>query len=176
MEREPAGRFLEGIGRCPVIWSVYHTNMRSIREPFVVARPAGARIRTRLRLPAADQAVVRSVGDQLGHLAGVDLAWRCRLGQGSDERARRKQALTGQSSSRWAGAITRTSSDQWQRAAANLADRRTLLRRVTTTIRRRLAVPVGQRRDRVRGYASQAERCSKQGRLQHLQAALVLQP
>jgi hypothetical protein len=147
--------------------------MRSISEPFVVARPAGARIRTRLRLTAADEAVVRSVGNQLGHLAGADLAWRCRLGQGSDERVHRKRALTGQSSSRWAGAITRTSSDQWQRAVANLGDRRILLRRAVTTIQRRLAVPVGQRRGRVRGYASQAERYSKQGRLQHLQAALA---
>jgi len=55
--------------------------MRSIYEPFVVARPAGARIRTRLRLSAADQAVVRTVGEHLGGLAGADLAWRCRLGQ-----------------------------------------------------------------------------------------------
>jgi hypothetical protein len=52
--------------------------MRSIREPLVVAPPAGARIRTRLRLSAADQAVVWAVGEYLGGQAGVDLAWRCR--------------------------------------------------------------------------------------------------
>jgi hypothetical protein len=147
--------------------------MRSIIEPFVVARPAGASIRTRLRLPAADQAVVRTVGEHLGRLASADLAWRGRLGQGSDERARRKRTLTGQSSSRWAGAITRTSNDQWQQAVTNLAHRRDLLSRAATMIQRRLAVPVGQRQGRIRGYASQAERCSKQGRLQHLQAALA---
>jgi hypothetical protein len=147
--------------------------MRSLRGPFVVARPAGARIQTRLRLSAADQAVVRAVGEYLGCLAGADLAWRCRLGPASDQRAVRKRSLTGQSSSRWAGSITRTSGDQWQRALANLADRRIALRRAVQTIRWRLAVPAGQRRGRVRGYASGAERFAKQGRLQRLQAELA---
>jgi hypothetical protein len=89
--------------------------MRSINEPFVVARPAGARVKTRLRLSAADQAVVETVGEYLGGLAGADLAWRCRLGRGEDQGTVRKQTLTGRSSSRWAGSITRTSGDQWQR-------------------------------------------------------------
>jgi hypothetical protein len=86
--------------------------MRLISEPFVVARPAGARVRTRLRLTAADQAVVRAVGEHLGRLAGADVAWRCRLGRGGEQRAVRKRTLTSQSSSRWAGSITRTSNDQ----------------------------------------------------------------
>jgi hypothetical protein len=37
----------------------------------------------------------------------------------------------------------------------------------------RLAVPVGGRQGRVRGYASEAERFAKQGRLQHLEAELA---
>ncbi len=45
--------------------------LRAIAAPFVVARPAGIRIRTRLRLSATDQAVLREVGEYLGHLAGV---------------------------------------------------------------------------------------------------------
>ena len=147
--------------------------MRSISVPFVVARPAGTRIRTRLRLSAADQAMVWSVGEYLGSLAGGDLAWRCRLGAAADQRAVRKRTLTGRSSSRWAGSITRSSNDQWQRARANLADRRIALRRATRTIRLRLAAPVGGRQGRVRGYASRAERFAKQGRLQHLQAELT---
>jgi hypothetical protein len=147
--------------------------MRSIREPFMVAPPAAARVKTRLRLSPADQVVVRAVGEYLGRLAGADLGWRCRLGSGPDQRALRKRNLTGQASSRWAGSITRTSNDQWQRAMANLADRRTTLRRAGRTIQRRLAVPMGQRQGGVRGYASQAERFAKQGRLQHLQAELA---
>jgi len=147
--------------------------MRSISGPFVVAPLAGARIRTRLRLTTADEAVVRAVGEQLGRLAGADLAWRCRLGVGKDQRAVRKRGLTGTSSSRWAGSITRTSNDQWQRAWGNLADRTIGLRRAAHTIRSRLAVPVGRTQGRVRGYASGAERFAKQGRLQRLEAELA---
>jgi hypothetical protein len=113
------------------------------------------------------------VGEHLGRLAGADLAWRCRLGRAGEERATRKRALTNESSSRWAGSITRTSNDQWRRALANLADRRIGLRRAAHTIRLRLAVPVGGRQGRVRGYASRAERFAKQGRLQHLEAELA---
>jgi hypothetical protein len=147
--------------------------MRSIAEPFVVGSSAGARIRTRLRLTAVDEAVLRAVGAHLGRLAGNDLAWRCRLGRGDDQWAVRKRAATHQSSSRWAGTITRTSNDQWQRALTNLADQRIGLRRAIRSIRTRLAVPVGGKQGRARGYATKAERYSKQRRLQHLEAKLV---
>jgi hypothetical protein len=146
--------------------------MRSIGRPFVVTPPTGARIRTRLRLSEADEAVLRAVGDHLGRLASADLAWRCRLGQQDDLRTIRKRASTGQSSSRWAGAITRTSGDQWQRALANLADRKIMLRRAIRTIRSRLAVPVGSKQDRVRGYATRTERFAKRWR--HHAAAVVI--
>jgi hypothetical protein len=148
-------------------------NMRSVAPPFVVAPPAGARIRTRLRMSEADDAVVRAVGDHLGRLASFDLAWRCRLGRQDDLRAIRKRALTSLSSSRWAGAVTRTSGDQWQRAMANLANRRIALRRAVRTIRSRLVVPVGSKQGRVRGYASRSELFAKRRRLQHLEAQLV---
>jgi hypothetical protein len=143
---------------------------------LVAAPPSGARIRTRLRLSADDEQVLRAVGRHLGRLAGQDLTRRCRLGRGPDQRADRKRALTAASSSRWAGAITRTSGDQWARAYANLLDARTGLRRAVTRLRARLAVPVGQSRgggrSRVRGYHSQAERFQKQRRLQHLGSRL----
>jgi hypothetical protein len=147
--------------------------MRSIAPPFVVAPPAGARIRTRLRLTQADEAVVSAVGNHLGRLASSDLAWRCRLGRQDDLRTIRKRALTGLSSSRWAGTITRISDDQWQRAMANLADRRIALRRAIRTIRSRLVVPVGSKQGRVRGYANRSELFAKRRRLQHLEAELV---
>jgi hypothetical protein len=146
--------------------------MRSISAPFLVARPVGVRITTRLRLSSADEAVVWAVGEYLGSLAGADLAWRCRLGTAADRRAVRKRSLTCRSSSRWAGSITRTSNDQWQRELANLTDHRIALQRATRTIRWRLAAPVGGRQGWVRGYASRAERFAKQARLQHLQAEL----
>src|SRR5919197_2971548 len=147
--------------------------MRSLATPFVVAPPVGARVRTRLRLPAWDEAVVRAVGEHLGRLAGGDLAVRCRLGRGDDQRADRKRAITAASSSRWAGAITRTSGDQWQRAANNLLDARVGLRRAVRRLQARLGVPVGQRQGRVRGYGSRAERFQKQRRLQQLQTRLA---
>jgi hypothetical protein len=124
---------------------------------------------------AEDAEVLWQVGDYLGRLAGRDLTARCRLGSGPDRRAGRKRALTADSSSRWAGAITRTSNDQWERAYANLRDTRVGLRRGIKRTRARLAVPVGQAqgRGRVQGYHSQAERFQKQRRVQHLQARLA---
>ncbi len=84
------------------------------------------------------------------------------------QRTARKRALTAQSSSRWAGSITRTSNDQWDRELANLFDRRVGLRRAIRIIESRLAVTVGSRHGRVRGYASVTGRTAKQRRLQHL--------
>jgi hypothetical protein len=147
--------------------------MRAIVAPFVVAPPSGARIRTRLRVAGGDEWVLRTVGACLGRLANQDLAVRCRLGPGPDQRADRKRALTSASSSRWAGTITRTSNDQWQRGRRNLLDTREGLRRACRSIRSRLKVPVGGRQGRVRGYGSQAERFQKQGRLRHLEARLA---
>ena len=147
--------------------------MRPIAAPFVVAPPSGTRIRARLRVDADDERVLWAVGAQLGGLAGQDLATRCRLGWGDDQRAERKRALTPESSSRWAGSITRTSNDQWQQGRKNQVDERERLRRACRTIRARLAVPVAERRGRVRGYASQEERFQKQRRLQVLEARLA---
>ncbi len=152
------------------------SNMRSLIAPFIAAPPAGARIRTRLRVDSTDARVLRLLGDHLGGLASVDVAVRCQLGHHDDQRASRKRALTACSSSRWAGAITRTANDQWQRGYQNLLDTQVGLRRAVTAIRARLGVPVGavqgRGRSRVRGYASQAERFEKRRRLQRLEARL----
>jgi hypothetical protein len=147
--------------------------MRSIRAPFLVALPAAARIRTRLRVGEQDAVVLHMVGEKLGRLASTDLAGRCRLGRGHDRRGERKRALTAQSSSRWAGAITRTSGDQWTCAHQNLLEERVSLRRRLRTIDRRLTAPVGRRAGRLRGYASRAERWAKQRRRQRLCARLA---
>ena len=57
--------------------------------------------------------MLREVGEHLGALLRSDVAARCRLGVGSKHlgRAERKRALTPRCSSRWAGAITRTTDD-----------------------------------------------------------------
>jgi IS605 OrfB family transposase len=152
--------------------------LREIAAPFVVAVPSGARVRTRLRVAAADAAVLRMVGSHLGSLASADLAARCREGQ-LDARGRarsrreRKRALTAASSSRWAGAVTRASEDQWQLGWRNLGAETATLRSRVKTIGSRLAVPAGTKNGRARGYATRAERFSKQRRLQVLQARLT---
>ena len=88
--------------------------LRSITAPFVVAPPRGARVRTRLMVDDHDAAALRAIGAHLGSLAGEDLARRCNEGkrdtkQRAQSRRERKRDLTARSSSRWAGAITRTS-------------------------------------------------------------------
>ena len=57
------------------------SGLRSVAAPFVAAAPAGARVRTRLRVSAQDQAVLRAAGLHLGSLAGRDLAARCAEGR-----------------------------------------------------------------------------------------------
>ena len=152
--------------------------LRPITGPFVAAAPAGARVRTRLRVSAQDEAVLWAAGTHLGSLAGRDLAARCAEGQlgakgQAASRARRKKALTAQSSSRWAGAITRTSEDQHRLAGQNLRAERNTLQAHIRRIQARLAVPVGRKACRARGYASSAERHAKIVRLQALQARLA---
>jgi hypothetical protein len=154
------------------------SGLRPIAGPFVAAAPAGARVRTRLRVSPQDEAVLGAVGTHLGSLAGRDLAARCAEGRldakgRAGSRARRKKALTAESSSRWAGAITRTSEDQVRLAAQNLrAERNTLQARIRK-IEARLPVPAGQKAGRLRGYATAAERHAKAIRLQALQARLA---
>jgi hypothetical protein len=135
-------------------------------------------VRTRLRVSDLDAAVLRAVGTHLGSLAGRDLAARCAGGRldakgQATSRRERKRALTAQSSSRWAGAITRTSQDAYQLAERNLrAQRASLLARVRR-VESRLAVRCAGKSGRVRGYATQNERHQKTVRAQALRARLA---
>jgi hypothetical protein len=152
--------------------------LREIAAPFVVAAPAGARVRTRLRVTSEDAVVLRAAGMHLGSLASADLAARCAEGRldgkgKAASRAERKRALTAHSSSRWAGAITRSSEDQQGLAERNLKAGVAALRARVRKIEARLAVPAGGRRGRIPGYATQAERHGKQQRLQALRARLA---
>ena len=151
--------------------------LRPIAAPFVVAAPAGARVRARLRVSAGDAVVLRAAGEHLGSLAGRDLRARCGEGR-LDARGRaasrreRKRQLTALSSSRWAGSITRATEDQVRLAERNLGAERATLRARITSIEARLALPAGGRAGRARGYATPAERYGKQVRLQVLKARL----
>jgi IS605 OrfB family transposase len=152
--------------------------LRPVAPPFVAAAPAGRRVRTRLRVTSQDESVLRAIGTHLGSLAGKDLAARCAEGRLDAEgraasRARRKQALTARSSSRWAGAITRTSEDQWGLAERNLRAEKVGLQVRVSRIEARLAVPAGGRVGTTRGYATAAERHAKALRLRSLRARLV---
>ena len=160
-------------GRCRV-----SVSLRPVAAPFVVAAPAGTRVRTRLRVSAQDEAVLWAAGRHLGSLAGRDLAARSAdrrpdAAGGAACRARRKRALTAESSSRWAGAITRTSDDQVRLAGQNLRAQASSLRARIRRIRARLPVPAGGTAGRVRGYATGAERHAKTVRLQVLRARLA---
>ena len=157
---------------------VVTVKLRVIAAGFVVAPPLGARVRTRLRLSAEDEVVLGALGSHLGRLAGADLVRRCGEGRldakgRAGSRRGRKRTLTAACSSRWAGAITRTSEDTWQLAWRNLEAETRSLRARVRSIRGRLSVPCGERRGRVRGYTSAAERFEKQRRLQVLSARLA---
>jgi hypothetical protein len=116
-------------------------------------------VRTRLRVSAQDEAVLQAVGRHLGSLAGRDLAARCAEGRldakgKAVSRAVRKRALTAECSSRWAGAITRTSEDQYQRAEQNLHAEQASLQARIRRIEARLIAPVGGKAGRARGYSA----------------------
>jgi hypothetical protein len=152
--------------------------LREIAAPFVAPAPTGARVRTRLRASAQDEAVFWAVGRHLGSLAGRDLAARCAEGRldargRAESRRERKRALTAESSSRWAGAITRTSEDSWQLASRNLAAECTSLKARVRKIEARAAVPAGKKQGRTAGYATPAERHAKTLRLKALKARLA---
>jgi hypothetical protein len=152
--------------------------LRPIAGSFVAAAPTGARVRTRLRVSAQDAAVLRAVGSHLGSLASRDLAVRCAEGRldakgRAVSRAARKRALTAASSSRWAGAITRTSEDQQRLAEQNLRGEKASLQARIRQIEVRLALPAAAGNGRVRGYATPAGRHAKMVRLQALKGRLA---
>jgi IS605 OrfB family transposase len=150
------------------------TNLRRvIADSFVAAGPAGVAIRDRLHVSVAEADLLRQLGLHLGSLAGRDLARRCRAGldHSNEIWAARKRDLTTDSSARWAGTICRDSNDQWALARRCLARNIKVLRAGIDTIRRRLALPLGQRarRGEPGGYRSRQEWHAKSRRLAALE-------
>ncbi|MEX3654488.1 MAG: IS200/IS605 family element transposase accessory protein TnpB [Mycolicibacterium fortuitum] len=162
----------------------------------LVAAPSGVAISTRLRTTADEERVLDAVAEHLGRLRRGDLAARshpvpldpgldaegCRRVR-RDQLNTRKQALTAQSSARWANAIFTGNDDRYRLARDSQYRHITGLKAAIATIEKRLATPtadtlsLSERRARrkargPKGYASQAERFCKQRRLQHLRAEL----
>ncbi|MGI5134187.1 IS200/IS605 family accessory protein TnpB-related protein [Streptomyces sp. CA-106110] len=151
--------------------------LRTIAAPFVAVGPSDVAIRTRLKhLSADDEQVLRLVGAHLGSLASKDLKFRCADGleHSADRWAERKRALTEESSSRWAGSITKATHDQWALARrAQLAHIHSLQAGVRT-ITHRLSLPIGEKGSKRApgGYRSAREWFAKTRRLQVLQGRL----
>lgn len=151
--------------------------LRRIAAPFMVPGPTGVSVRTRLKgLTAEDELLLRAVGAHLGSLASADLKARCVDGlEGGDGRwAERKRALTAASSSRWAGAITKATNQQWALARRNQFNRIADLESAVSSVRTRLARPLNQpgSRSEVGGYRSRQEWHLKRRRLAALEVRL----
>ncbi|MFF4824016.1 IS200/IS605 family accessory protein TnpB-related protein [Streptomyces sp. NPDC001312] len=151
--------------------------LREVAAPFVVPGPSGVAVRSSLKgLTGQDETVLRLVGSLLGSLASRDLKARCAAGLDHDgeQWARRKRALTGQSSSRWAGSITKSTHDQWALARRGQLAHIQGLRAGIETITHRLAQPIGAKgaKGAPGGYRSKREWFAKSRRLHVLEDRL----
>ncbi len=151
--------------------------LREVAAPFLVPGPSGVAVRDRLKgLTADDEKVLRLVGDHLGTLASRDLKTRCADGleHDGDRWAERKRELTGRSSSRWAGSLTKATHDQWALARRGQAAHLNSLEAGVDTVRRRLSLPVGAKGTKraAGGYRSQKEWFAKSRRLRVLEDRL----
>ncbi len=167
--------------------------LRRIGEPVVASPPAGVRVRTRLHLSEDEAAALGTLGEYLGSVYRRELAHRISMGHLDLKahavwRAERKQAVTAVASSRWAGAITRASEDQYQLGMRALTAQVADLRAAIAVLERRCGLRPGETpalaqdgqggprrvsRRPVRGYASAAQRFSKTRRLATLRARLA---
>jgi IS605 OrfB family transposase len=123
-------------------------DLRPIAAPFVALGPSGVAIRARLGdLMPEDEKVLRLVGAHLGSLASKDLKARCADGleHSTESWAARKRDLTAESSSRWAGSITKATHDQWALARRGQAAHVQSLEAGIRAIRHRLSLPVGEK-------------------------------
>ncbi|GAB2464214.1 IS200/IS605 family element transposase accessory protein TnpB [Streptomyces incanus] len=148
---------------------------RPIRAPFVAADATGVAIRDRLKgLTGQDEKVLRSVGVHLGTLATRDLRTYTAPGfdrRDSEQWATRKRNLTAESSSRWAGAVTKATHDQYALARRGQLAHLQNLDAGIGMLRHRLSLPLGERGTKRApgGYRSRSEWFHKSRRLAVLQ-------
>lgn len=152
--------------------------LRPVRPSFVALGPTGAAIRGRLKyLTVQDEKVLRLAGAHLGSLASKDLETRCADGleHSTDSWAARKRELTAQSTSRWAGAVTKASHDQWALARRCQYAHIQSLEAGVCTIRHRLSLPVSEKGSKRApgGYRTRQEWFVKARRLHILQDRLA---
>ncbi|WP_217236745.1 transposase [Streptomyces sp. AC555_RSS877] len=154
--------------------------LREVAASFVVRGPTGVAIRDRLRVSESDAVVLAEVGVYLGSLAAGDLAERSRQGLAHDAAgwAVRKRELTGRSSARWAGSITKATHEQWALARRGQAAYLAWLRTQIASIEARLMRPLGAKADKreglVCGYASRGEWHAKSRRRYTLKDRLTM--
>ncbi|MFJ3086019.1 IS200/IS605 family accessory protein TnpB-related protein [Streptomyces sp. NPDC086838] len=153
-------------------------DLRPVAAAFVALGPSGVTVRGRLKhLTGQDERVLRAVGAYQGGLASRDLKTRCADGleHSAESWAVRKRGLTGVSSSRIAGAITKASHDQWALARRCLAAHIRSLEAGIRTLRHRLSLPVGARGTKraAGGYRSRGEWFHKSRRLKVLEDRLA---
>ncbi|MET7858096.1 IS200/IS605 family accessory protein TnpB-related protein [Streptomyces sp. NPDC005318] len=147
--------------------------LRELAASFVVPGPCGVAVRDRLKhLTARDERVLRAVGAHQGALASGDLRCADGLEHGADTWAARKRELTGVSSSRIAGAITRATHDQWALARRCQAAHIQNLAAGIKTLRHRLSLSIGApgTKRAAGGYRSKDEWFRKSRRLAALEA------
>ncbi|WP_406359723.1 transposase [Streptomyces sp. NBC_01544] len=149
--------------------------LRKLAASFVVSGPCGVAVRDRLKhLTAQDEGVLRAVGAHQGALASRDLKARCEDGleHGAQTWAARKRELTGVSSSRIAGAITKATHDQWALARRCQAVHIQKLAAGIEMLRHRLSLPLGEKGTKraAGGYRSKNEWFRKSRRLAMLEA------
>ncbi|HEY9438913.1 MAG TPA: transposase [Streptomyces sp.] len=152
--------------------------LRKIEEPFVAPGPSGVAVRDRLKhLTPEDDTVLCLVGEHLGHLASLDLKARCtgRLEHNGDSWAARKQGLTAVSSSRWAGAITKATHDQWALSRRCQIAHIQSLEAGVRTLMHRLSQPIGEKGGKRApgGYRSKDKWFNKSRRLATLEQRLA---
>ncbi|WDZ88890.1 transposase [Nocardiopsis sp. HUAS JQ3] len=148
--------------------------LRTLADPFLAPTPTGVSVRDRLKgLTTEDEAVLEAVGAHLGSLASTDLAARCAHGtsHGKDAWAARKRELTPESSSRWAGTITRASNEQWALARRSQAAHLHRLQAGIDILRHRLSQPLGEKGTKgvPGGYSCRREWHAKSRRLAALE-------
>ena len=134
--------------------------VRVLADPFVVAPPGGASIRTRLCVTDAEHDLLVEAGDLLAGLRNRDLARLLQWNQTAPkdrskaerraEAAARKRVLTAESSSRIANSVVRSNNDLWALGWRNLWAHRRTLRNQIKTLTRRCAVEPGERVNGVR--------------------------
>ncbi|MEU1407719.1 IS200/IS605 family accessory protein TnpB-related protein [Streptomyces sp. NPDC005728] len=154
------------------------SGLRTIDAPFVAPGPSGVAIRDRLKgLIPGDQKVLRLVGAHLGSLASKDLKTRCAQGleHSADTWSVRKRELTAVSSSRWAGAITKASHDQWALARRGQVAHLHSLEAGIKTITHQLSLPIEEKGSKRApgGYRSKREWFAKTRRLHLLEDRLT---